>query len=432
MELNKQNQNFSIVNLNSQEDIPIIREDLKTRLQFVPFGINLPDDYFEHIALAFKSSTTLSACIEGISDLIFGKGMYSKNEGTADKISEILDQDDLKRVIFDLKLFGNAAFQAIWNEEHTELLSLYHIPVQTLRAAKILFNSHIEEYFYCTDWTDHKAVKNKQKFSAFGESDNQIEILYIKGYTPGLYYYSLPDWIPSLQFAMVEAELGNAHLNNIENGFLPMVMVNFNNGVPHPEERQTIENMVMAKFTGTRNAGRFMLSFNEDPTNKPTIDAIQIDNLHDKFKYVAEYAQDKILVANRITSPLIFGIRTQVKGFSSNADELAAAYSILESLVIVPFQNTILSAIDKALTAGGLENSQLYFEQLTPLLILSSTAKDTGQTIDQVQKDVDDSLENPETADDETETESNVDEDKTPIQTSKAKFKREFHIYKTK
>ena len=69
-----------------------------------------------------------------------------------------------------------------------------------------------------------------------------------------------------------EAELSNLHLHNITNGFLPLVMVNFNNGVPAPEERQTIEDLIQSKFTGTDNAGRFMVSFNDDPTTKPTID----------------------------------------------------------------------------------------------------------------------------------------------------------------
>jgi hypothetical protein len=49
-------------------------------------------------------------------------------------------------------------------------------------------------------------------------------------------------------------------VNNIENGFLPTAMVNFNNGVPAPEERQTIEALLEAKFSGTSNAGRFMVS----------------------------------------------------------------------------------------------------------------------------------------------------------------------------
>jgi hypothetical protein len=206
-----------------------------------------------------------------------------------------------------------------------------------------------------------------------------------------------------MQFSLVEAELSNLHINNIENGFLPMVMLNMNNGVPAPEERQTIEDLLYAKFTGTNNAGKFMLSFNDDPTTKPTIDVVNIDNLHEKFQYVAEYAQDRILVAHRVTSPLLFGIRTQNNGFSSQSEEMMTAFSILQTMTIAPFQNLILNSIDYILKEGGYGMElELYFEQLTPLAILSQQAEDTGKTIDQVADETNDQLENPATTEDNT------------------------------
>jgi hypothetical protein len=43
----------------------------------------------------------------------------------------------------------------------------------------------------------------------------------------------------------------------------------------------------------------------------------------------------------------------------------------------------------------------LYFEQLTPLVILSQTAEETGQSVEQVEEDVNESMENPDTVEDE-------------------------------
>jgi hypothetical protein len=208
----------------------------------------------------------------------------------------------------------------------------------------------------------------------------------------------LPDWISALQFSFVEAELSNLHINNIENGFLPLVMVNLNNGVPAPEERQTIEAMIEQKFTGTRNAGRFMVSFNDDPTVKPTIDTIQTENLHDKYQYAGDYSQDRILVAHRITSPLLFGIRTASNGFSSQSEEMKTSFSILQTMTIQAFQNNIINALQDAFEIGGWgEDTDLFFEQLTPLVILSTTAEETGQTIEEVEEDVTESMEDVET-----------------------------------
>ena len=408
-------QNFSVVQLSSNNMLPIITEDTKTRYQWVPFGVWGHDDFFQAVTVAYNTSTTNAACVEGIADLIFGKGIYSKDETKNEILHKLIPQEEIKRVSFDLKLYGNAAFQVYWDDSHTKIIKMYHVPVQYLRAEKIYANPKIENYYYCTDWNDQRAIRNKKKIAAFGTSKDKFEILYIKNYSPSLYYYSLPDWVSAMQFSLVEAELSNLHINNIENGFLPAVMINFNNGVPAPEERQTIEDLMHAKFTGTKNAGRFMLSFNDDPATKPTIDVIQIDNLHEKYEYVAGYAQDRILVAHRVTSPLLFGIRTDNNGFSSQSEEMKTAFSILQTMTIAPFQNLILNGLDAALTEGGYDEMELYFEQLTPLVLLSQTAEETGKSVAQVEDETNKALENPTTTED-SEDASTTDIDRpTPV-----------------
>tara|TARA_R110002012_G_scaffold292828_1_gene488200 strand:- start:377 stop:1648 length:1272 start_codon:yes stop_codon:yes gene_type:complete len=387
----KDNKQFSVLNL-SRQDVPIITEDIKTRYRWVPVGILEQDDYFGLVTEAYNTSTTNAACVDGVADLIYGKGLFTNEIGKQEKLDRIVPPEDLRKIAFDLKLYGNAAYQVIWNSSHTQIQKLYHMPVQNLRAKKIYDMGRIEGYYYCSDWSDVRRQKEKKYLPVFGSSKEEIEVMYIKEYEPNRYYYSLPDWISALQFSFSEAELSNLHLNNIENGFLPVAMVNFNNGVPAPEERQTIENLLESKFTGTRNAGRFMVSFNDDVVNKPTIDTLPMENLHEKYQYVAEYAQDRILVAHRIVSPLLFGIRTANNGFSSAAEEMKTAYSIMQTMTIFPFQNLIINSIYNAFRVGGIDCSDLYFEQLTPLVILSDTADDTDQTIDEVQDEIDDNL----------------------------------------
>jgi capsid portal protein len=403
-------QNFSVVNL-GMETLPYIVEDTKTRYQWVPFGVYGHDDFFQAVTMAHNTSTTTAAAVEGIADLIYGKGLYSKNAEFDKILQKILPQEEIKRVAFDLKLYGNASFQIYWDDAHEKIIKFYHVPVQYLRAEKIGLNPKIENYFYCTDWNDQRAVRNKKSIPAFGTSLEKCEILYIKNYTPSLYYYSLPDWVSALQFSFVEAELSNLHLNNIENGFLPAVMINMNNGIPAPEERETIEDLLKNKFTGTKNAGRFMLSFNDDPSTKPTIDVIQIDNLHEKYEYVANYAQEKILVAHRVTSPLLFGIRSDYSnGFGSQSEEMMTAFSIMQTMTVAPFQNILINALDAALKECDWDDTQLYFDQLTPLAILSQQAQGAGTTIDQVSETTNDELLNPATTDesgDETTTDIN-------------------------
>lgn len=422
----KQQQKFSIVNVNNNQ-LPIITEDTKTRYNWIPFGVYGHDDFFDAVNTTYNISTTNSACVEGIADLIYGKGLYSKNTAFNEILQKLIPQEETKRVSFDLKLFGNAAYQVYWNADHTKIVKMYHIPVQTLRAEKIGNNTRIQKYYYCIDWNDQRKIKDKKTIPAFGTSNEKMEILYIKNYQPGLYYYSLPDWVAAMQFAVAEGEISNLHINNITNGFLPAVMLNFNNGIPGPEERETIEDLVQAKFTGTDNAGRFMLSFNDDPATKPTLDIIDIPNLHEKYDYVAEYTQDRILVAHRVTSPLLFGIRTKNNGFSSQSEEMKTAFSIMQTMTISPFQNLILNSLDMALTEGGYDATELYFEQLTPLVILSQQAEETGKTVEQVEDETNKSMENPATQEDAGDQ---TIEEPLPTNLTSAHFKKEYEIFK--
>ena len=434
----KQQQNFSVVNVNNNQ-LPIITEDTKTRYTWVPFGVYGHDDFFNAIRTAWNVSTTTAACIEGIADLIYGKGLYSHNEEFNKTLQKLIPQEETKRVAFDLKLFGNAAYQVYWDDAHEKVIKFYHIPVQTLRAEKLYGEPKVQNYYYCSDWDDQRKIKDKKKVPSFGTSNEKMEILYIKNYFPGLYYYSLPDWVSAMQYAISEGEISNLHLNNILNGFLPAVMINFNNGVPAPEERETIEDLLQAKFTGTSNAGRFMLSFNDSLDTKPTIDVIDITNLHEKYEYVADYTQDRILVAHRVTSPLLFGIRTKNNGFSSNSEEMKTAFSIMQSMTISPFQNLILNSLDMALSEGGYEDTQLYIDQLTPLAILSQTANETGKSVAQVADETNKEMENPAaTNDNQDQTTGDaipptIPEpiDKKPIQANSAFFEKEYEIYST-
>jgi hypothetical protein len=174
-----------------------------------------------------------------------------------------------------------------------------------------------------------------------------------------------------------------------------------------------------------------MISFNDDADRRPTIDTINIDNLHDKYKYVSEYAQDRILVGHRVTSPLLFGIRTQSNGFSSQSEEMKTAYSILQTMTINPFQNLVINFLTTALSDGGYEDTQLYFEQLTPLVILSTTAEETGQTTDQVQEQINEDGQNPAAIDDEGAVDTNIEtETLSDYSRSNPNFSKNFETYK--
>ena len=65
--------------------------------------------------------------------------------------------------------------------------------------------------------------------------------------------------------------------NNILNGLAPSMLINFNNGTPNQQERKLIENKIAQKFSGTSNAGKFILAFNDNKESQAEITPVNED-----------------------------------------------------------------------------------------------------------------------------------------------------------
>jgi hypothetical protein len=196
-------------------------------------------------------------------------------------------------------------------------------------------------------------------------SKENIEIYYIKPYKSGFYYYSPVDYQGGLQYAELEEEVSNYHLNNIMNGLAPSMLINFNNGTPNQEERQLIENKIAAKFSGSSNAGKFILAFNDNKESQAEITPVQLSDAHNQYQFLSEEAQSKIQVSHRVVSPFLLGIRTST-GFSSNADEIKTASLLMDNTVIRPFQELLIDSFDQLLAYNDI-SLNLYFTTLQPL-----------------------------------------------------------------
>ena len=84
----KKQEQFSVLNL-TRQDVPIVTEDTKTRYQWVPVGILDQDDYFGMVTEAYNTSTTNAACVEGVSDLVYGKGIFTNEEVKQQELDKI-------------------------------------------------------------------------------------------------------------------------------------------------------------------------------------------------------------------------------------------------------------------------------------------------------------------------------------------------------
>ena len=372
--------NIRVVNMSNEGGyiLPKITESSRSRKAHVEYGIESTDDFFSMLIRTYETSPTNQAAIDSSTDLIYGKGVKAKSRLDLEEYLYTLTTDDeIRKICFDYKLFGNAAIQAVFNDSKDKIIGFYHIPVDTLRAEKVDEQGNIAGFYYSPDWLNKRIVP--KYIPAFGQNqwEDDVQIIYFKRYSPGKFYYGLPDWYSCLQYCTVEEEISNLHVNNIKNNFMPSSIINFNGGVPPVEEQYMVEQSIMNKFAGTTNAGKFILSFNDNPEYKTTVEMLRPENLHQQYDFIAEESSRKIMLAHRITSQLLLGIKTS-SGFSSNADELKTAYEIFYAMVINPFQQEIIKQIQGIVEFNGVNGEDLYFAPLIPFGFLAELMDDAG------------------------------------------------------
>ena len=260
---------------------------------------------------------------------------------------------------------GQCAIQVIYSKDRSKIVQLEHMPIETLRAEKCDADGNVPAYYYCNDWVNIKKSDKPLRIPAFGMSKESIEIYYIKPYKSGFYYYSPVDYQGGLQYAELEEEVSNYHLNNIMNGLSPSMLINFNNGTPNQQERQLIETKDSTKFSGTSNAGKFILAFNDNKESQAEITPVQLSDAHNQYQFLSQESTQKIMVAHRIVSPMLLGIKDG-SGLGNNAEEIKTASLLMDNTVIRPFQELLIDSFDNILAYNDI-SLNLYFTTLQPL-----------------------------------------------------------------
>ena len=343
------------------------------------------NDYYQFLIDRFHGSAVNNAVITGIGELIYGQGLGATNAEKKPldyaKFKLIFKDKDVRKVSLDLKLLGQSAFNIVWNKGKTEIKKATHLPIQNLRPEKAI-DGVITGYYYSDDWSQYRKDKYKPiRIDAFNgqRQSSESQVLVIAPYSPNFFYFSPVDYQGSLQWSEIDEEIGNYHLTNIQQGFAPSMMLNFNNGTPTKEEQDAIERKITNKFTST-NGKKFVLSFNDNAQQATTIEQIPISEAAEQYKFLSEESTKKILIGHRVTSPMLFGVKDST-GLGNNAEEIKVASQLFDNTVIKPKQNVILSAIDEVLEVNGIY-LDVYFKTLQPIEFADDVEDLTDDTIE--------------------------------------------------
>jgi len=308
------------------------------------------NSFYQYIIDRLNGSPTNSAIISSYIDLIYGRGLssYNKNTGAWINLKSILSNKELRKIISDFELFGEASFQVIKAKNKKDLGAIYHIPKQLVVPEIENEDGEIEGYWYSRDWS--KINQNPPvRYPAFGTSNDEIEIYCIKPYKAGKNYFADPDYLSALPYADMEEELANFYINCIKKGLSAGYIINIpDGGTLTPEQKDQLENQIKQKLTGSPNAMSFVISFNGRDAEITVVPFPVNEQQHKQWEYLTAESRQQIMTGHKVVSPKLFGIMSE-GGLGNNANELDEAEAQLMKRVISPKQTCILEALEEVL-----------------------------------------------------------------------------------
>ena len=364
--------NIHIVNLSKYTSPEIV--EVKNK-EWVQYGQD--NNYFQYLIDRYQGSTTNNAIINGMSKMIYGKGLDATDSNRKPdqyaQMKSIVSKDCLKSAVMDRKMLGMGALQVTYDKGLVKKVT--HFPMQTLRAEKCNENGEVEAWYYHPDWSKVRPNDQPKRIPAFGFGNKKgNELFIVSSYVTGSYYYPPVDYQGALPYAVLEEEIADYLINDTINGFSGTKVVNFNNGVPDKEKQLEVKSDVLNKLTGSRGE-KVIVAFNNNAESKTTIDDIPLNDAPTHYQYLSDEAFRKLIVGHRVTSPMLLGVRDGNSGFGNNADEIKTATLLFDNLTIKTYQEEFTDALEDILSINDI-SLNLYFKTIQPLEFTDTTGMD--------------------------------------------------------
>lgn len=298
--------------------------------KYVTYGTD--NLYPQFLLSLYEGCSTLKAIIDGNVDYVLGDDFT-----LAVDFDKLKAADLMRELVRDWYIFGYAFIQVIRNPLG-EVVDLVRLPAEWVRTDK----DH-QAFWYCEKWKgwgNAKAVV----YPAFMDEPRQATGVLMLGAGRGT--YPAPLWSAAVTDAETEKKIDTFHLNEISNNFLGSLLINFNNGTPDDKVKEQIEEDIKEKYGyGADNAGRIMLSFNENVTNRTTLERISSDDFDKRYEALAKRTREQIFVSFK-AQPILFGLTSESNtGFSTT--EFADLFKLYNKTMISPRQDMLKRAFAK-------------------------------------------------------------------------------------
>ena len=340
-------------------NVPQFKEERSK--DWILYGTEKPwrNRYPDYLLDLYNTSAKHHAIVQGKTDYIVGNGFNVYTEGlnteNLARINEFIKhpngKEDINTLLYkaclDLEIFGGFAFEVIGNQTREKIAAIYHADFCKYRKAK-----DSDGYYYSDDWS--KGQPEMEYIPAF--NPNKVggkSLLYVRSYHPMSEVYPLPEYLGCVPYIEMDKEIANFHLNSIKNGFMGGTMINFFNGQPTEEQQQAIERKLYDKFSGSDNANKLVLNFNDSKEQGAEIIALNGNDFDKRFDTLNKTVQTEIFAGHRIVDPQLFGIKES--GIFASRNQIRDSYELFQNTYVNGRQRFLEEVFNSILEVQGYE-----------------------------------------------------------------------------
>lgn len=323
----------------------VFKQDFESKLpeykvvngkDYVMYGEN--NRYPDYLLEMYQRSAKHNAIVNGKVNYITGKGFtYDATKVQGEQLAELnklMDNpnpyDDLDDILYkttlDFEIFNGFALEIVWNLQG-RISQIAHKNFGNIRRTP-----EGDKFYYADDWKEFGEPEGLTTYEPFNpEKRLGKQLYYYCSYAPSVRYYPVPEYLGALAYIETDARIANYHVNNLRNGFLGGFLFNFNNGVPSDEEQRDIKRQLLRQMKGD-DGERIVVNFNDTQDTGLKIEPLNANDLDKQFNILNETIQTEIFVAHRVTSPMLFGVRTS--GQLGGRGELIEAYELFKAVYV--------------------------------------------------------------------------------------------------
>lgn len=303
---------------------------------YVMYGEN--NRYPDYLLEMYQRSAKHNAIVNGKVNYITGKGFtYDATKVQGEQLAELnklMDNpnpyDDLNDILYktalDFEIFNGFALEIVWNLQG-RISQIAHKNFGNIRRSP-----EGDKFWYADEWKEFGEPEGLCTYEPFNpEKRLGKQLYYYCSYAPSVRYYPVPEYLGALAYIETDARIANYHVNNLRNGFLGGFLFNFNNGVPSDEEQREIKKQLLRQMKGD-DGERIVVNFNDTQDTGLKIEPLNANDLDKQFNILNETIQTEIFVAHRVTSPMLFGVRTS--GQLGGRSELIEAYELFKAVYV--------------------------------------------------------------------------------------------------